>query len=144
MSKAENTFKDFYNMIQVIAWAFRTTVPSTIPYSPGQLNFGRDMIFRVKAIVDWNAIQWKHTLAAHRNNMEQNRGQKVHMYNIGDKELIIHTAYDCDKKGKLTVLTRGTFKILEVYNNGTMLINQGYREHIHIRRLRPYNTNTSL
>ena len=76
--------------------------------------------------------------------MEQNRGCKTHTYNVGDKVLIIQTTYERAKKGKITVPTIGPFPILEVYDNGTVLIDRGYRERIHIRRLRPYNTNTSL
>ena len=53
--EAEETFEDFDHTIQAIAWAFRTTVPSTTSYSSEQLAFGKDMIFRVKAIVDWEA-----------------------------------------------------------------------------------------
>jgi hypothetical protein len=36
---------DTDHLIQVVGWALRTTTPSNIPYNPGQMTFGMDMIF---------------------------------------------------------------------------------------------------
>eukprot|EP00957_Ditylum_brightwellii_P123131 9388161-Ditylum_brightwellii.AAC.2 len=38
--------------LQAIVWALKTTVPSTIPYSPGTLAFNYDMIMQTKVKVD--------------------------------------------------------------------------------------------
>ena len=44
-------------IIQVIALSFCTTVPSNLPYSSAKLVFGMDMIFRQKAVIDWEMIE---------------------------------------------------------------------------------------
>ena len=39
--------------LQVVAWAIRSTINSTISHTPEQLAFGRDMIMQVKVLVEW-------------------------------------------------------------------------------------------
>ena len=39
--------------LQAVAWDIRFTINSTTSYTPGQLEFGRDMIMQAKVLVDW-------------------------------------------------------------------------------------------
>ena len=41
------------------AFAVRSTYHTTLQASPGQLVFGRDMIFNIKHIANWEAIKHK-------------------------------------------------------------------------------------
>ena len=55
----DNWQDDIEHLIQAVAWALRTTTPSNIPYNPGQLTFGMDMIFCQKVKVDWQLLKEK-------------------------------------------------------------------------------------
>ena len=44
------------NFITVAAWAIRSTHHSVLQPSPGAAIFGRDMLFNIPYIADWNAI----------------------------------------------------------------------------------------
>eukprot|EP00957_Ditylum_brightwellii_P054483 4128334-Ditylum_brightwellii.AAC.1 len=46
--EGDNWWFEMNYTLQAIAWALRTTVPSTIPYSPGTLAFNYDMIMQTK------------------------------------------------------------------------------------------------
>ena len=71
--------EDVDTLIQACAYALRTTAPSNEPYSPAQLTFGCDMLFRRKIIIDWERLK------AIRTNI---RG--CHIDVMGHLQLIYH------------------------------------------------------
>ena len=49
----DNWSEDIDTLIQACAFALRVTTPANGPYSPAQLAFGYDLIFRQKVVIDW-------------------------------------------------------------------------------------------
>jgi EamA domain-containing membrane protein RarD len=49
-----NPFGEF---LASIAWAIRSSYHRMLEATPAQLVFGRDMIFNIKTVVNWNLIQ---------------------------------------------------------------------------------------
>jgi hypothetical protein len=56
----DNWQDDIDHLFQAVAWALHTTTPSNIPYNPGHITFGMDMIVRQKINVDWQHLKEKH------------------------------------------------------------------------------------
>jgi hypothetical protein len=135
----ENWEEDVTRILQAVAWAINTTTPSNMPYSPGQLVFGMDMIFRQKVKIDWSLIKEERRRQTVANNAKENKTRIEHEYKVGDMVLIVDKAYERAKKAKLSTPTEGPYEILRVYANGNVRIRRGnYDEDISIRRLRPY------
>jgi hypothetical protein len=44
-------------LIQIALFANRATTPSNCAYSPSQLTYGVDMIFRQKIVINWVALK---------------------------------------------------------------------------------------
>ena len=131
--------KDVNQLIQACAWAIRTATPSNIPYSPGQLVFGNDMVFRQKTLVDWQQLKQLRRQQAIANNKKENKSRIPHVYSVGDMVLIVEKSYERAKKSKLSSPTEGPYEVIRVYNNGNVRIRRGnYDEDINIRCLPPY------
>ena len=90
-----------------ITWAIRSTVNSSEEHQPGQLAFGKDMIFQSQIKIDWESIKSKkHKLAAY-NNERENENRIEHEYHVGDKIFI--TIKKNDVKVKLDERTEGPY-----------------------------------
>jgi hypothetical protein len=64
-----------------------------------------------------------------------------HTYKVNNLVLILKKSYEMDKMAKISspTYTKGVYRILEVFNNGTVKIRQGaYSDIINIRGLIPY------
>ena len=88
----ENNYLDEEDPWKVIlgttAFAVKSTFHTTLQQTPGQLEFGRDMIFNVKHTANWEYIkQRKHTII-NKSNVKENSKRICHKYNIGDKVLL--------------------------------------------------------
>ena len=135
----EHWEEDAVHMLQAVAWALNTTTPSNMPYSPGQLVFGMDMIFRQKVKIDWAIIKKERRRQTVANNRKENKTRLEYEYKVGDMVLIVDKPYERAKKAKLSTPTEGPYEILRIYANGNVRIRRGnYDEDISIRRLRPY------
>ncbi len=51
---------------------------------PGQLIFGRDMVFNVQHLTDWTVIKAHKQQKIHKNNRIKNSKQIPHHYQVGD------------------------------------------------------------
>ncbi len=76
--------EDNVTLIQACTWAIRTATPSNSPYSPSQLAFGMDMIFRQKIMVDWALLKKLRRSQTTANNDKENKKRRHHEYKIGD------------------------------------------------------------
>jgi hypothetical protein len=94
-------------LIQAVAWALRTTVPSNSPYSPGQIAFGMDMIMRLGCNIDWHLLKERRRRQGIANNEKENKNHLIHQYNVGDLVLIVDKPYERAKKTKLSSPTEG-------------------------------------
>jgi hypothetical protein len=129
---------DVDTLIQACAYALRTTAPSNEPYSPAQLTFGCDMLFRQTIIIDWERLKATRTKNAAANNAKENRKQTQHEFKVGDKVLIKLKPYEQRNNPKILPSTyeSSPFTILVIYANGNVKLQRvTYTDVINIRRL---------
>ena len=134
---------DVETLIQACAYALRATSPSNNPYSPAQLAFSCDMLFRQKVIIDWERLKASRNKQSLQNNAKENRKRLEHEYKVGDKVLIILKPYERRNNPKIspTTYSSGPFTILAIYANGTVKLQRGaYTDIISIRRITPYHS----
>lgn len=132
---------DIDTLIQSCAYALRATAPSNNPYSPAQLAFGCDMIFRQKIIVDWELLKAQRNKQAVQNNAKENKKRLEHEYKVGQLVLIVYKPYERRNNPKIspTTYASGPYRILEIYGNGNVKLQRdNYTDIINIRRLTPY------
>jgi hypothetical protein len=136
--------KDFVSeadyLIQIALFANQVTTPSNCTYSPSQLAYGVDMIFRQK-IIDWVALKQVHQLQAVANNAKENKKRLGHIYKVDNLILIVKKPYELAKAGKITSPTysKGPYRILKLYKNGTVKIQcRSFTDILSIRHIMPY------
>lgn len=70
------------------AFAAHSTYCATLHKSPGQLVFGRNMIFNIEHIVNWEYICASKQKIIQKNNKIENSGRIPHDYSVGDKVML--------------------------------------------------------
>jgi hypothetical protein len=103
-------------ILSATAFAVRFTFHTTLHQSPGQLVFGRDMIFNIKHEANWDYIRQRKQKLIDKNNQRENASRIPHVYNIGDKVLLkrgTENKYEAPYKGPF-------HQIRQVNNNGTV------------------------
>ena len=124
-------------ILSSVAWAVRASHHSTFDKTPGQLVFGRDMVFNLSTVVDWKAITARKQAQVDRDNLRENANRVSHDYAIGDQ---VYVKIDGIKR-KLDNKKRGPYRITQIHTNGTVRIQKGnVNERINIRRLEPHFT----
>jgi len=123
------------DLLASVAWAVRSTYHTTLEATPGQLVFGRDMVFDVEHQANWENIRRRKQRIINKSNEAENAKRHDHDYAVGDKVLLA-------KDGiirKTELPQEGPYEIVQVYTNGTVRIQRGaVRERLHIRRLTPF------
>ncbi len=121
-------------ILSATAFAVRSTYHTTLQKLPGQLVFGRDMIFNIQHKANWELIRERKQRLIDKNNKQENAKRIVHSYQVGDQVLL--------KRGtenKYEAPNSGPHTILQVYDNGTVQMKVGSVTDIYnIRRLIPY------
>ena len=121
-------------ILAAVAFAIRATYHTTRQASPGQLVFGRDMIWNVKHIANWQLIRDRKQAQINKDNIRENRTRIPHEYKVGDQVLM-----NDNQAYKYEPQRRGPYQILQVNNNGTVRIQRGaVQDTVNIRQLRPY------
>jgi len=125
------------DIISKCAWTLRASVHSLMEASPGQLIFGRDMLFDVSFIANWQILKDRRREAALDNAMRENKSRVYHEYKSGDQVLLSR-----DKlQRKMNAKRDGPYQVVTVYDNGVVKIRKGIvTEKISIRRLSPYKS----
>jgi len=117
------------------AWAIRSTYHTVLKSTPGAAIFGRDMLFDIPYVADWNEIGRRRQEQVESTNTRENKRRVPYDYVVGHKILII-------KEGilrKAETKYEGPYTVTQVYCNGTVRIQRGsISERINIRRLTPY------
>jgi hypothetical protein len=117
------------------AWAIRSTYHTVLKSTPGAAIFGRDMLFDIPYIADWNDIGRRRQEKVNKDNSRENLTRLPFDYVIGGKVLI-------RKDGilrKAEIKYEGPYTITQVHCNGTLRIQRGsVSERLNIRRLTPY------
>ena len=121
-------------ILSAVAWAIRSTYHTTTQATPGQLVFGRDMIWNLPHIADWRYIQQRKQDMINKNNERENSKRIEHDYAVGDKILKrISNTY------KLERSKEGPYEIVRVHTNGTVTIQNGaMTEQLNICQIDPY------
>jgi transposase InsO family protein len=127
-------------ILSATAFAVRSTFHTTLQSTPGQLVFGRDMIFNIKHTANWEYIKQRKQKIIDKNNKKENAKRKEHTYKVGDQVLLRRGTENKYEKPYL-----GPFNILKVNDNGTVrLIVKSTEDTYNIRRLVPYVSETGL
>ena len=119
-------------------FAIRATVKSQTKYSPGQMTFGRHMLFPFSKQFDWQEILDKKQKIIDKANIKENSKRKFFNYKEGDLILILNKQ---SNRGKLDphTLSEGPWRITQVHTNGTVsILRNTYIERMNIRRIRPF------
>ena len=123
------------DILASVAWAVRSTIHTTLNATPGQLVFGRDMIFHDTYKANWQLIHSRKEKEMKRSNTQENKSRIAHTYSPGSYAYIVNK----DIKRKLLAPNEGPYKILESFTNGTVRLQRGpVAETINIRRLTPH------
>ncbi len=123
-------------ILNAAAFAIRSTYHTTLKASPGQLVFGRDMIFNIKHVANWHAIKERKQKIIQKNNENENSKRIRHEYKVGDKVLL-----ERDKPNKYESPYEGPYIVEEVNTNGTVRLTMGaVTDVVNLRRLQPFKT----
>ena len=125
-------------ILSATAFAIRATYHTTLQKSPGQLVFGRDMIFNVQHTANWEYIRARKQKIIQKNNKNENKSRIPHTYVVNDQVML--------RKGteyKYETPYSGPHTILQVNTNGTVRLCVGsVTDSYNIRRLEPYTAPT--
>ena len=123
-------------ILQDIAWAIRSTYHTTTQASPGQLVFGRDMLFNIPYTPDWDGIKTRKQSLINKSNQAENKNRVDHDYEVNDQVLIYRDGIYRKLEGPFL----GPYNIVQIYTNGTVRIQRGtVTERINICRLTPFS-----
>jgi hypothetical protein len=124
------------NLLASAAWAIRSTVHTTLGATPGQLIYGRDMLFDLSFRANWNEIRQRKRQRIEESNQRENAKRIPHTYKVGDLVSKDRNAL----QPKLHRPRDGPYTIDKVYNNGIIKIRKGVTlEKVSIRRIHPYH-----
>jgi hypothetical protein len=88
--------------------------------SPGQLVFGRDMIFNVEHTANWEYIRAHKQCLIKKNNANKNKSHIPHTYHFHDK-VMLHKGTEYKYESPYS----GPHEILQVNTNGTVRLQVG-------------------
>ena len=92
---------------------------------------------QAKLLVDWETITRNNEAVANRGLIRENKNRIDHDYRVGDYVMI--KLDRMEQKRKLNAPYTGSYRLLKIYNKGTVKIKREvYEENINIRRLKPY------
>jgi transposase InsO family protein len=134
----ENNYLDetdpWKGILSATAFAVRSTFHTTLKNTPGQLVYGRDMIFNVKHEANWEFIRARKQQIIEKNNQAENAKRIPHTYHIGDKVLLRRGT-----ENKYEMPYQGPYTILKVNDNGTVRLKvNNVEDTYNIRRITPY------
>ena len=122
-------------ILSATAFAVRSTVHTTLKKTPGQLVFGRDLVFNMKHQADWEAIKAQKQNKIDLNNERENSKRIPHEYRVGDKVLLRRGT-----ENKYESPYSGPFTILQVNDNGTVRMKvKSVTDTYNIGRIKPFH-----
>ena len=121
-------------ILSATAFAVRSTYHTTLQKSPGQLVFGRDMIFNIKHEANWEIIKKRKQNLINKNNERENSKRIEHEYKEGDLVMLLRGT-----ENKYEKPYNGPFEIEKVNDNGTVRLTvNSVTDTYNVRRLYPY------
>ena len=125
------------NILASAAWAIRSTVHTTLDATPGQLVYGRDMLFDLAFKANWREIKERKRNRIEDSNKRENAKRVRHTYKVGD----LVTKDRNQLQPKLHRPRDGPYTVVKVYTNGVVKIQDGVTyEKVSIRRIHPFNS----
>jgi hypothetical protein len=119
------------------AWAICSTYHTVLKASPGAAIFGRDMLFDIPFLADWNKIGDYRQSQTDRSAERENSKRINYDYKVGDKVLIVKEGILCKAESKYG---KEPWTITTVHTNGTIRVQCGSKsERINIRRVTPFS-----
>jgi transposase InsO family protein len=104
-------------ILSTTAFAVRSTFYTSLQSTPGQLVFGRDMIFNIQHIDNWEFIKQRKQKIINLNNKKENAKRIQHVFQVGDK-VLLHRGTE----NKYESPYHGPFLIIQVNDNGTVCL----------------------
>ena len=124
------------NILASAAWAIRSTIHTTLGATPGQLIYGRDMLFDLSFKANWHEIRQRKKQRIEESNKKENSKRIPHTYRVGDLVSKDRNVI----QPKLHKPRDGPYRIEKVYTNGVVKIRNGVQlEKVSIRRIHPYH-----
>ena len=121
------------------AWAIRSTYHTVLKASPGAAIFGRDMLFDIPFLADWNKIGDHRQQHTDLNTERENRSRRDWDYKVGDKVLLRKDGILCKSE---SWYESDPWTITSVHTNGTIRVQRGTKsERLNIRRVTPFFNN---
>jgi hypothetical protein len=107
-------------ILSAAAWAVRSTCHATLQSTPGQLVFGRDMIWDMAHVADWQHVKQREQTLIDKNNKRENAKRIDYDHAVGNSILKI-------KAGalKMEQPREGPFNIIRVHTDGTVTMQKG-------------------
>ena len=108
-------------ILSKLTWAIRSTSHSSLNATPGQIAFGRDMLYDLAFTVNWSNLKAKKLRRRQVNNEQENRKRIKYHFKINDEVMLERNTL----QRKMNPLRDGPFTITKVYTNGTVRIQKG-------------------
>jgi len=127
---------DIATFLTNAAWAIHSTYHMVLKASPGAAIFGRDMLFDIPYIADWNKIGDYRQRQTDLNTQRENNSRVDYDYKVGGKVLV--------RKDGILRKTESRYDsepwtITSVHTNGTIRVERGSKsERLNIRRVTPF------
>jgi hypothetical protein len=137
LDMAKTTTPDDINVFLFnAAGAIRSTYHTVLKASPGAAIFGRDMLFNIPFIADWNKIGDYRQRQTDLNTARINSKQIGYDYKVGNKVLLTEEGILCKAESPYS---KGPWTITTVHTNGTIRIQCGTQlERLNIKRVTPF------
>ena len=120
--------------LSATVFAIWSTYHTMLKKIPGQLVFGRDMIFNISHIANWELICQSKQKKIDKNNRLENAKKTAHDYK---KDSLVLLKRGTENKYKSPY--KGSYNILQVNDNRTVCLKVGAVEDMYnIQRLTPY------
>ncbi len=121
------------------AWAVCSTYHTVLKASPDAAIFGRDMLFDIPSIADWQKIGEHRQRLTDRSNARENKGRIDYDYTVGQKVLLRKEGILRNAESRWH---KNPWLIMTVHTNGTITVQSGNKvERMNIRRVKPFTEN---
>jgi hypothetical protein len=118
------------------AWAVRSTYHTVLNASPGAAIFGRDMLFDIPFIADWQKIGECRQKLTDLNNARENEGSIDYDYKVCRKVLLRKEGILCNAE---SIWHKRPRLITTAHTNRTIMVQCGNKvDRINIRRVKPF------
>jgi hypothetical protein len=110
---------DIATFLTNAAWAIRSTYHTVLKASPGAAIFGRDMMFIIPNIADWNKIGDYRQRQTDLNTKRENNSRIDYDYKVGGKGLVRKDGILRKQKADMTVNHGQSHQFIQMAQSGS-------------------------